>query len=450
MKNVIVFLKMVWFCIGGGCLGAWSLMAQTPAIHDDDLTLRLLQRQAAEYEVALEQQISENLSRYIPLDRFHLTVRIFWNPHQVQKIHESRQLSPKSGKLPGFPVFVKEAEKGIDYYLGAGSVMKLRVEVLIDETLPTSYTDFIREMVPVQARFVAERGDSISVQAISFPKSRPQQPKPLVMDLDVPLTADEAATALIKSIEKGRKELDDQKPVIVSPVLERYISDFEKQTRERLTTLVAEYVERKQFLLTVKFYWNPEEINKLKQAVQQKDSLGKIKLPGFTIYLEERDSLYETISSSASLLRMEVSLMLDESVSTDVDPFLEKLIPMSIKIVPARGDRLSIFRGYFPRPGDQTVAFEGRRADPADRTDVRLETEIDKAFYGREYRRGLELIDLLLSNKTDPSERIPWLKKKGSFHLLLQEKELARAAWEQVRKINPEAQETIAMLEYLR
>jgi hypothetical protein len=447
MRSVSGYLLVVLLWLGGGCLWAWPLMAETSPISDDNLAFKLLQKQAAEYETALSQRITDNLSRYIPEDRFHLSVRIFWNPHQIQKLQASGQLSPKAGKLPGFPVFVKEAERGIDYYLGAGSVMKLRVEVLIDETLPSSYTDFIYQLVPVQARFVAERGDSVRVQAIPFPKSRK---RPLPLDVDVSLTADEASTALVKSIEEGKKELDDLKPVIVNPVLERYVRDYEKQTIEKLTTLVAEYVDRKKFLLSVKFFWNPEEINKLKQLVQQADSVGKVKLPGFTIYLEERDTLYETMASSTSLLRMEISLMLDESVSTDVEPFLNKLIPMSVKIIPARGDRLVIFRGYFPRSGDEIAMLGRKKSDTAVQTDMELAAEIDNAFYRREYRQGLVLVDLLLSKKTDPYERIPLLKKKGTLHLLLQEKDLARAAWEQVRKINPEARETIAFLEYLR
>jgi len=448
MIKVLKSLLVQWLLLAGCLWGFLSLSAAQTAIpEEDNLAFKLLQKQAAEYETALSQRISTNLSRYIPEDRFHLSVRVYWNPYKIDQLQQSNQLTRKSGKLPGFPIYVKEEEKGIDYYLGAGSVMKLKVEVLIDETLPKPYTDFIYQLVPVQARFVAERGDSVRVQAIPFPKSRKQK---LPVEEDVPLTTDDASAALVGSIEAGKKELDDLKPVIVNPVLQEYVRDYEKQTIEKLSGLIGEYVDKKLFLLSVKFFWNPDEINKLKQLVKQSDAEGKIKLPGFTIYLEERDALYETIASSTSLLRMEISVMLDSAVSPEVEPFLDKLIPMSVKILPARGDRVVIFRGRFPRSGEELALSAGKKSDGEVGPDMELEGEIDAAFYKLEYRRGLVLVDLFLSKKTDPQERIPLLKKKGTFHLLLQEKELARAAWEQVRKINPEAKETIQFLEYLK
>ena len=92
----------------------------------------------------------------------------------------------------------------------------------------------------------------------------------------------------------------------------------------------------------------------------------------------------------------------------------------------------------------------GRKGEKTLKTDLEFDNEISQAFYHGDYRRGLVLVDLLLSKKTDPYERLPLLKKKGTFHLLLNEKELAKAAWEQVRRINPESSDTVEFLEHLR
>jgi len=436
---MVVFTPVLW------AAQQKDLSAQSSDQEFDDLTFKILLKQAAEYEQALSVLMTKKLAKYVPEDRFHLSVRIYYKPNELQQMKQKSTLTRKSGKLPGFPVFVKEEEKGLDYYLGAGSVMKLKVEVLIDETLPKKYHEFINQLIPIQARFVPKRGDTVNVIPIPFPAVAK---KVFPADKELPLTTDDASVALMNSIEKGKKSLEEIEPVILHPVLQKYISDYEKFMAERLKRLVSEYVENKNFLLSVKFYWNPGEVNKLKKLVTKSDTDGKVKLPGFTIFLEERDAIYEMIAKSTTLLRMEISIMLDEVVSPEVEPFMKKLIPMSIKIVPKRGDKLTIFRGHFPRVGADFLA--GRKGDKALKTDLEFDNEINQAFYQGDYRRGLVLVDLLLSKKTDPYERLPLLKKKGTFHLLLNEKELAKAAWEQVRRINPESSDTVEFLEHLK
>ncbi len=451
MKTAGTRLKWAVLFIGFLIFGSLSLSAQEEEAKVENLAFKILQKQAAEYELALSNLITENLGKYVPENRFHLSVRIYWNPHKIDQLKmKSQELKQKSTKLPGFPVFIREEEKGLDYYLGAGSVMKLKVEVLIDEKLPARYTDFIYQMVPIQARFVPERGDTVSVTPIPFPETPDSQKAVAVaLDKDIPLAGDDASAALLRSIADGKKQLEEMEPVILHPVLQRYITDYEKFITAKLKELVGEYVEEKHFLLSTKFYWNPEEINKLKSLVTKTDVEGKVKLPGFSIYVEERESLYEMMANSTTLLKMEISIMLDESVSPEVEPFLNKLIPMSIKIIPSRGDKLVIFRGHFPKLGADLERELARKGDKALKTDMEYENEINQAFYNGDYRRGVVLVDLLLAKKTDPYERLPLLKKKGSLHLLLQEKELARAAWEEVKRINPESENTVEFLKQL-
>lgn len=437
-----------WLLLFNLTLASGSVWAQNSGQQTENLAFKILQKQAAEYEVALSELLTKKISRYIPEDRFHLSARIYWNPHKIAQLKmENKALQRKSGKLPGFPVYVKKEEKGLDYYMGAGSVMKLKVEILIDDTLPEQYTRFIYNIVPIQGRFVPERGDTVSVTPISFPEAKEQV---MPLEKDVPLTSDAASTAVIGSIKKGQKELDNLKPIILHPVLQKYVNDYEEYVNGRLTQLISEYVEKSNFLLNVKFYWNPDEIQKLKKLIVKADSEGKVKLPGFNVYLEERDSLYETIANSATLMRMEVSVMLDEVVSPEVEPFLKRLVPLSIKLLPERGDQLIIYRGHFPRLADKLRSVVAKTSDKSLQSDDEFINEIDEAYQRREYRRGVVLIDLMLAKTTDPYQRVPFLKKKGTFHMLLQEKELAIAAWEQVRRTTPEDRETIKLLEYLQ
>lgn len=451
MKRSVNILKLTGVILGFCLISQALIYAQDEKGSVENLAFKILQKQAAEYEMALTDLITKRLARYIPEDRFHLSVRIFWNPYKIDQIRlKNKELKRKSTKLPGFPVFIREEERGLDYYMGAGSVMKLKIDVLIDETLPQRYTDFIYKMVPIQARFVSERGDSVEVTPIPFPESKiEEKPELASMDKDIPLSADDASVALMKSIEDGKKRLEEMEPVILHPVLQRYIADYEKYVTAKLKDLVGNYVADNKFLLSTKFYWDPEEIKKLKTLVTKADVDSKVKLPGFSIYIEERDSLYEMMANSTTLLEMEISIMLDESVSPEVDPFLRKMIPMSIKLIPERGDTLTITRGYFPKLGEELKRALSKKSDESLQTDQEYETEINEAFYNGNYRRSLVLVDLLLAKKTNPQERLPLLKKKGSLHLLLQEKELARAAWSEVRRIDPNARNTLEFLKYL-
>lgn len=420
------------------------LYAQSAQPQVENLAFKILQKQAAEYEQSLSSLISGKLSKYIAEDRFHLSVRIYWNPAKVEELKTRKELKPKSGKLPGFPVFVREEEQGLDYYLGAGSVMKLKVEVLLDETLPARYVDFIQKMVPVQGRFVPERGDVVRVIQIPFPKSRLANKMP---DGDIPLASDEATNSLLASINDGKKELAELEPVIVHPVLQRYLSNYEAHVAKKLKDLINQYVDPKKYLLTAKFYWNPKEVEKLKSLVVKSDIQGKVKLPGFTIYLEEKDDIFQTISDSAQLLRTEINVMIDESNSPDVDAFVKKMIPMTIKLIPSRGDKLIVYRGHFPKLGEDLATFLAKKSNASMENQAELAIEIDDSFRTGNYRKALLLVDLLLAKATTATERLPLLKKKGSLHLLVNERELARSAYLEVKRINPADSEVQSLLE---
>lgn len=425
--------------------GQSQIPAQTSDPKVENLAFKILQKQAAEYEEALSTKIAQRLSTYIPEDRFHLSVRVFWNPAKLEQIKmKNEALNKPSGKLPGFQVFVRNEEQSLDYYLGAGSVMRLKVEVLIDETLPKQYTEFIYELVPIQARFVPERGDSVQVTPIPFPESKVKT----FPDQEIPLS-DDTNRKIIDSINNDMKEISDIKPTLLHPVLQRYVSEYEEYIKQRLLKLIGEYVDPKKFLLDLKFFWNEKELESLKSQISQGESDDKVKLPGFTLYLEGKNNLYNTISNSRTLVQMDISVMLDKNVPKDVAPFLEKLIPISIKLIPERGDKLTIFTGHFPKaPGESRVA--DREGGQRSMSYTESEDDIVKAFQEGNFREGITLADLLLSKTNDPDRQISLLKKKGSLHLMLQEKQQARDIWQKVQKMAPDDTEIKALLEFLK
>ncbi|MDH5559464.1 MAG: hypothetical protein OEY59_01255 [Deltaproteobacteria bacterium] len=440
-------LKFVLMLLLLGLNSPQGIIAQTVLPKEENLAFKILQKQAAEYELSLNGLIVNGLKKYIPEDRFYISVRIYWNPSKMKKVQSKMEgLQKKSGKLPGFPIFINNEEQGIDYYLGAGSVMKLKVEIMLDESLPKHLDQFIYNVVPSQARFVADRGDIIEINRIPFPKSRIKR---TVLDLDVPLSMEETGTTVIDAIQKNLSDVANAKPVILHPVLQRYINDYEKFVNDKLSEVTAKYVDRSKFILNVKFYWNADEINKLKRLIVRSDTDGKIKLPGFTIFLEEREPFYEMVASSTNLMRMEVSVMIDDSVSSDVEPFLNKIIPMNVKIIPERGDMLTVYRGHFPQIGVATTIT----TMPGDKqliTDMDYEREINQAFRDGKYRKGIILVDRQLSRKTRAEDQLIYLKKKGSLHIMLQEKDLAKAAWKKALSINPDDRETMVLMERLK
>jgi tetratricopeptide (TPR) repeat protein len=87
-------------------------------------------------------------------------------------------LAPDKQKLPGFPIFVRSPSAPLDEK--SPPLTRLTVKVLLDETLPDYYERFLRKIVPIVARFVAERGDQLVVLKETFPDlKREQLPPPL-------------------------------------------------------------------------------------------------------------------------------------------------------------------------------------------------------------------------------------------------------------------------------
>jgi flagellar biosynthesis/type III secretory pathway M-ring protein FliF/YscJ len=192
------------------------------------------------------------------------------------------------------------------------------------------------------------------------------------------------------------------------------IAPYEEQiVRRKLTELLLKYVAKTDFVVNVKFS------------------------------LIENNEETKNAPPSASNIKMEINLLLDETVLPTVDTFLKEAIPLAINFDQKRGDTLAIIRKDFPERSDSSLSPEQRGA----LKDYRA--KILEAFQTGDYVAGLEWAAKGLKVAVKRSDKIFILKMKGSLHFLLEEKEEALEMWQHVQRLDPKDEEVRQMLENL-
>jgi len=192
------------------------------------------------------------------------------------------------------------------------------------------------------------------------------------------------------------------------------IAPYEEQiVRRKLTELLLKYVAKTDFVVNVKFS------------------------------LIESNEETKNAPPSASNIKMEINLLLDETVLPTVDTFLKEAIPLAINFDQKRGDTLAIIRKDFPERSDSSLSPEQRGA----LKDYRA--KILEAFQTGDYVAGLEWAAKGLKVAVKRSDKIFILKMKGSLHFLLEEKAEALEMWEHVQRLDPKDEEVRQMLENL-
>ena len=192
------------------------------------------------------------------------------------------------------------------------------------------------------------------------------------------------------------------------------IAPYEEQiVRRKLTELLLKYVAKTDFVVNVKFS------------------------------LIENNEETKNAPPSASNIKMEINILLDETVLPTVDTFLKEAIPLAINFDQKRGDTLAIIRKDFPERSDSSLSPEQRGA----LKDYRA--KILEAFQTGDYVAGLEWAAKGLKVAVKRSDKIFILKMKGSLHFLLEEKEEALEMWQHVQRLDPKDEEVSQMLENL-
>ena len=192
------------------------------------------------------------------------------------------------------------------------------------------------------------------------------------------------------------------------------IAPYEEQiVRRKLTELLMKYVAKTDFVVNVKFS------------------------------LIESNAKKEESPPSASNIKMEINLLLDDTVLPEIDDFLKEAVPLAVNFDESRGDTLAIIRKTFPERSADSISPEQRTA----LKDYRV--KILEAFQTGDYVSGLEWAAKGLRVAVKRSDKIFILKMKGSLHFLLEEKEEALETWEHVQRLDPDDEEVRQMLNNL-
>ena len=192
------------------------------------------------------------------------------------------------------------------------------------------------------------------------------------------------------------------------------IAPYEEQiVRRKLTELLMKYVAKTDFVVNVKFS------------------------------LIESNEKQEDSPPSVSNIKMEINLLLDDTVLPEIDDFLKEAVPLAVNFDESRGDTLAIIRKAFPERSADSLSPEQRTA----LKDYR--TKILEAFQTGDYVSGLEWAAKGLRVAVKRSDKIFILKMKGSLHFLLEEKEEALETWEHVQRLDPDDEEVRQMLNNL-
>ena len=192
------------------------------------------------------------------------------------------------------------------------------------------------------------------------------------------------------------------------------IAPYEEQiVRRKLTELLMKYVAKTDFVVNVKFS------------------------------LIESNEKQEDPPPPASNIKMEINLLLDDTVLPEIDDFLKEAVPLAVNFDENRGDTLAIIRKTFPERSANSISPEQRTA----LKDYR--TKILEAFQTGDYVSGLEWAAKGLRVAVKRSDKIFIMKMKGSLHFLLEEKEEALETWEHVQRLDPNDEEVRQMLNNL-
>ena len=166
-----------------------------------DATSKQFSLQTAAYELRLKEHIDQLLARYLSPERYNVSVIVTWDEKRLQEVQlkslsldtpvtdlptpqmPEAQTSEESeagreGTTTSLPVTLEEptptqrkrSAGPISNYELKYAVISIKIQVLLDNTLPGSQEQFLQQLIPVQEFYDAERGDTVTVERTSFPK----------------------------------------------------------------------------------------------------------------------------------------------------------------------------------------------------------------------------------------------------------------------------------------
>ena len=145
------------------------------AVPLQDATSKRLSLKTASFEQSLKLDIDQLLSRYLSPERFNVSVIINWDKKLLQEVQlKNLPLEAESSKADVSEVIV-DGETDVTDSAKRNHELKealnsVQVSVLLDNTLPETQEQFLKKLIPAQEFYLAERGDTVSIERTSFPK----------------------------------------------------------------------------------------------------------------------------------------------------------------------------------------------------------------------------------------------------------------------------------------
>ena len=142
------------------------------AVPLQDATSKRLSLKTAAFEQSLKIDIDQLLSRYLSPERFNVSVIINWDQKLLQEGQlKTLPLEEDASKTETSNDDEDEVSETTKRNHELKEALKsVQISVLLDNTLPETQEQFLMKLIPAQEFYLADRGDTVTVERTSFPK----------------------------------------------------------------------------------------------------------------------------------------------------------------------------------------------------------------------------------------------------------------------------------------
>ena len=142
------------------------------AVPLQDATSKRLSLKTAAFEQSLKIDIDQLLSRYLSPERFNVSVIINWDQKLLQEVQlKNLPLEEDASKTETSDDDEDDVSETTKRNHELKEALKsVQISVLLDNTLPETQEQFLKKLIPAQEFYLADRGDTVTVERTSFPK----------------------------------------------------------------------------------------------------------------------------------------------------------------------------------------------------------------------------------------------------------------------------------------
>ena len=142
------------------------------AVPLQDATSKRLSLKTAAFEQSLKIDIDQLLSRYLSPERFNVSVIINWDQKLLQEVQlKNLPLEEDVSKTETSDDDEDDVSETTKRNHELKEALKsVQISVLLDNTLPETQEQFLKKLIPAQEFYLADRGDTVTVERTSFPK----------------------------------------------------------------------------------------------------------------------------------------------------------------------------------------------------------------------------------------------------------------------------------------